>query len=136
MLSEIKVAAAVASDFPELQDHAQQLDEALSSLQDVTGHLVAVAGAQGPEYFLADATLYLELFGIVVVAWQWLLQGSAIQTALNNNAKKKDLNFYHGKMTALRYFYAYELPKTLGLTARLMHTDGLTVEMRTELFND
>ncbi len=136
LLSEIQAAVAVASDFPELQNHAQQLDEALSGLQEVTGHLVAIAGAKGPEYFLADATLYLELFGIVVVAWQWLLQGSAIQTALNTNAKKKDLNFYHGKMTALGYFYGYELPKTLGLTARLMHTDGLTVEIRTELFND
>ncbi len=136
LLSEIQAAVAVASDFPELQNHAQQLDEALSGLQEVTGHLVAIAGTKGPEYFLADATLYLELFGIVVVAWQWLLQGSAIQTALNTNAKKKDLNFYHGKMTALGYFYGYELPKTLGLTARLMHTDGLTVEMCTELFND
>ena len=136
LLSEIQAAVAAASDFPELQKHAQQLEDALTELQNVTGHLVAIAGAKGPEYFLADATLYLELFGIVVVAWQWLLQGSAIQKALNKDAKKKDLNFYHGKMTALRYFYAYELPKTLGLTTRLMHTDGLTVEMRTELFND
>jgi butyryl-CoA dehydrogenase len=95
-----------------------------------------IAQGQGPEYFLADATLYLEFFGIVAVAWQWLLQSIAIQKALNDGAKKKDLNFYHGKMITMQFFFEYELPKTLGLTARLMRTDGLTVEMRTELFND
>jgi butyryl-CoA dehydrogenase len=55
---------------------------------------------------------------------------------LANGAKKKDLNFYHGKMFALRYYFGYEIPRTLGLTERLMQADGLTVEMRTELFND
>ena len=39
-------------------------------------------------------------------------------------------------MTTMQFFFDYELPKTLGLTARLMKTNGLTVEMRTELFND
>ena len=136
LISEIQAAVAAATEFSELQDVAQQLDEVLSDLQKVTEHLVAIARTKGPEYFLADATLYLELFGIVAVAWQWLLQGSAIQKALNKGAKNKELNFYHGKIVALRYFFGYELPKTLGLCARLMHTDGLTVEMRTELFND
>jgi alkylation response protein AidB-like acyl-CoA dehydrogenase len=42
---------------------------------------------------------------------------------------QKDLNFYHGKMFALRYFFGYELPKTLGLAERLKQADGLTVEM-------
>ena len=93
LISEIQTAVAAASDFSELRDHARQLGEALSELQKVTGHLIAIARTQGPEYFLADATLYLELFGIVAVAWQWLLQGSAIQKALNNGAKNKDVEF-------------------------------------------
>ena len=50
--------------------------------------------------------------------------------------EQKDFNFYQGKMSTLRYFYGYELPKTLGLVKRLMHTDGLTAEMQTEFFND
>jgi butyryl-CoA dehydrogenase len=102
----------------------------------VTKHLLEIAQEKGAEHFLADATLYLEFFGIVAVGWQWLLQGIAVQKALNNGAKKKDLNFYQGKMFALRYFFGYELPKTLGLTERLMQTDGLTVNMKGELFDD
>ncbi len=41
----------------------------------------------------------------------------------------KDINFYEGKMFTLRYFFGYELPKTLGLAKRLMDDDRLTVEM-------
>ena len=85
---------------------------------------------------MADATLYLEFFGIVTIAWQWLLQGIAVQKALNNGAKKKDSDFYEGKMFTLRYFFGYELPKTLGLAKRLMQSDGLTIEMQTGHFND
>ncbi len=50
--------------------------------------------------------------------------------------RKKDLNFYEGKMFTLRYFFGYELPKTLGLAKRLMEGDRLTVEMQTGYFND
>jgi hypothetical protein len=48
----------------------------------------------------------------------------------------KDINFYEGKMFTLRYFFGYELPKTLGLAKRLMDDDRLTVEMQIDYFND
>ncbi len=135
-ISELQAAISTATAFSELEHPAQQLKDALSSLQEVTKHLLEIAQKHGPEYFLADATLYLELFGIVAIAWQWLMQGIAVQKALNDGVNKKDHHFYHGKMFALRYFYGYELPKTLGLAERLMQADGLTIEMRTELFSD
>jgi butyryl-CoA dehydrogenase len=135
-ISELQATISSATELSELQGLARQLKDTLSNLQEVSKHLLEIAQKQGPEYFLADATLYLEFFGIVAIAWQWLLQGIAVQKALNNGAKQKDLNFYHGKMFALRYFFGYELPKTLGLAERLMQADGLTVEMKTEMFND
>ncbi len=135
-ISELQATISTAAEFPELKTPAQQLKDALSSLQEVTKNLLEIAQQKGAEHFLADATLYLEFFGIVAIGWQWLLQGIAVQKALNNGAKKKDLNFYHGKMFALRFFFGYEIPKTLGLAERLMQADGLTVDMKTELFND
>ena len=135
-IAELQSAISAAAEFPDLKKPAQQLKDALSSLQEVTKNLLEIAQQKGAEHFLADATLYLEFFGIVAIGWQWLLQGIAVQKALNNGAKKKDLNFYQGKMFALRFFFGYELPKTLGLAERLMQTDGLTIEMRTALFND
>jgi len=135
-ISEVHAAIAAARRFAALEKFADELNDSLTTLQKVTQHLIAIAGQDGPEVFLADATLYLELFGIVTIAWQWLLQGIAVQKALINGAKKKDLNFYEGKMFTLRFFFAYELPKTLGLAKRLMDDDRVTVEMQKEHFND
>jgi hypothetical protein len=108
----------------------------LTKLQEITQHLISLAGQDGPEAFLADATLYLEFFGVITIAWQWLLQGIAVQKALNNGAGKKDLDFYEGKMFTLRYFFGYELPKIEGLVKRLLDDDRLTVEMQTDYFSD
>ena len=135
-LSEVQSTITAARKYQDLVKFAGELNEALTQLQEVTHHLVSIAQQQGPEAFLADATLYLEFFGHITIAWQWLLQGIAVQKALNDGAAKKDLNFYQGKLFTLRYFFGYELPKTLGLAKRLMDDDRLTVEMRAEYFND
>ncbi len=135
-INEVHDAIAAAGEFEALEKFANELKDSLTTLQEVTRHLISIAGQDGPEVFLADATLYLEFFGIITIAWQWLLQGIAVQKALSTGAKKKDLNFYDGKMFTLRYFFGYELPKTLGLAKRLMDVDALTVEMRIEHFQD
>ncbi|RPJ14020.1 MAG: acyl-CoA dehydrogenase [Desulfobacteraceae bacterium] len=135
-IAEIEKTIAMANEFPELRIFAQQLNDSRTKLQEVTRHLMQVFMDKGAEFFLADATLYLELFGIVAIAWQWLLQGIAVRKALQNASNKKDIAFYQGKFIALRYFFGYELPKTLGLAERLLNGDGLTVVMTAELFND
>jgi butyryl-CoA dehydrogenase len=135
-IKEIEDTIGEAQKYIALRGFANGLNTTLITLQDLTQHLITIAQQQGPEAFLADATLYLEFFSIVAIAWQWLLQGVAVQKALNNEAKKADQNFYQGKMFTLRYFFAYELPKTLGLARRLMDDDRLTVEMQTGFFND
>ncbi len=131
---ELQKCIEAAKKCPELEKSANQLSEALTTLQKVTHHLFEIAQTKGPEYFLADATLYLEFFGIIAIAWQWLVQGITAQKALNGNEKNVDRIFYKGKLFTLKYFYGYELPKILGLAKRLMESDGLTVEMTTELF--
>jgi len=135
-IDEVQAAITAARELKALERFADALNASLTTLQEVTRHLTTLAMQQGPEAFLADATLYLELFGIVTIGWQWLLQGIAVQKALSKGAGKKDLNFYEGKMFTLRYFFAYELPKTLGLAKRLMDADALTVEMQPAHFND
>jgi butyryl-CoA dehydrogenase len=135
-INEVQDTIAAAGESKILEKFADELNDSLTTLQQVTQHLISIAGQDGPETYLADATLYLEFFGTITIAWQWLLQGLAAQKALNNGAKKKDLNFYEGKMFTLRYFFGYELPKTLGLAKRLMDDDRLTVEMQTEHFQD
>jgi len=119
-----------------LKPYSQQLAKALEKLQAVTDHLLGLAMQGNPELFLADATLYIELFGIIAVAWQWLLQALTVRKALAGGPLEADANFYQGKMFTFRFFFAYELPKIEGLATRLLNSDGLTLEMKEEYFAD
>ncbi|WP_210756943.1 acyl-CoA dehydrogenase [Azohydromonas sediminis] len=84
-----------------LAAHANALAAALHKV----GAATKAAWATGvPEEALANATPYLQAFGHVVLAWIWLDVALAAQR-LGDGAMK------HGKLAAMRYFYAYELPK-------------------------
>ncbi|MFH0787946.1 MAG: acyl-CoA dehydrogenase C-terminal domain-containing protein, partial [Pseudomonadota bacterium] len=113
-----------------------RLEYALESFINLTGRLVALAQGGKTELFLADATLYLELFGIIAVAGQWLRQGASIQRALEGSLSEMETRFYQGKLTTFRFFYHYELPKMQGLLSRLGESDGLTVSMEGDFFKD
>ena len=135
-LAEARVAVEEAGKFPGLEPYAGELSQGLEKLLQVTPHLVRISQHKGPEHFLADAALYLDLFGIISVAWQWLLQAIAIEKALEKQVPKAEETFYQGKFNTFRYFFGYELPKIEGLFKRLMNSDGLTVEMGERLFQD
>jgi butyryl-CoA dehydrogenase len=135
-LEEVEGAIREAEKFGELQPYGRKLKESLEMLRKVTAHLMDLGKKEIPELFLSDATLYLEFFGILSIAWQWLVQGIAIMKALANNPDGAEFNFYKGKFFAFRYFFEYELPKMEGLAKRLMNSDGLTVEIGPDLFSD
>jgi alkylation response protein AidB-like acyl-CoA dehydrogenase len=65
-----------------------------------------------PEQALANATPYLQAFGHVVLAWLWLDVALACESRLGRSqADASTLDALHGRLAAMRYFYAYELPK-------------------------
>lgn len=133
---EVRSTIQSASGDDALSACADELEAALKTLEDVTAHLAGIAMKGEIELFLADATLYLELFGIIAIAWQWLAQARVARKALQGNPSESDSNFYNGKLAAFRFFFAYELPRIAGLARRLRNSDGLTVAMKTEYFED
>lgn len=116
--------------------YARRLREALDTLQQVSSHLLQVSAKGDQEVFLADATLYLEMFCIVAVAWQWLLQGLTAANNLAEELPEPEKAFYQGKIQTTKFFFHYELPKIRGLHERLMESDGLTLAMTEHLFYD
>jgi butyryl-CoA dehydrogenase len=135
-LEEVQGTILGAEKIEEIESYAHQLKQSLETLQKVTAHLMEVGKKETPERFLADATLYLEFFGIICVAWQWLVQATAVTKALRNRPDGSESNFYTGKFFTFRYFFEYELPKIQGLAKRLMNSDGLTVEIKPDYFSD
>jgi alkylation response protein AidB-like acyl-CoA dehydrogenase len=135
-LEEVQATVQDATASEALSPYAERLKEALEKLPSVTMYRVQFALRGDVEEFLADATLYLEFFGIIAIAWQWLIQGIAARKALETDCSVPDRRFYEGKLHTMRYFFHYELPKVQGLAARLMEADGLTVKMSGEVFDD
>jgi butyryl-CoA dehydrogenase len=136
-LAEVRKAIRSASADDALKPFAAELEKALARLEEVTAHLIGIAMKGDLELFLADATLYLEFFGIIAIAWQWLLQAFTANKALGGgDLTAGDEHFYTGKIYACRYFYGYELPKIEGLAKRLLNGDGLTVEMKNDYFEE
>jgi butyryl-CoA dehydrogenase len=135
-LAEVRKAIATAQADTELKPLALELEKAVGSLESVTGHLAGIAMKGNQEMFMADATLYLEFFGIIAIAWQWLMQATVAKKALAGELLPGDVNFYNGKIYTYRYFFGYELPKIEGLAKRLTNGDGLTVEMKNDYFEE
>lgn len=112
------LAAARATGDATLGGYAAQLDRAQQRLADVTRTLWA-AGA--PERTLANASLYLEAFGHVVLAWIWLDQAIV--------AHGHDDAFYLGKRMATRYFFRWELPRVEAQFDLLSSLDTTSLDM-------
>ena len=120
-----------AGQQPALAPRADELAAAVQRLRAAT----QAAWATGvPEEALANATPYLQAFGHLVLAWLWLDVALAAQRAGAAQAEASPAaSFAQGKLAAMHYFYAYELPKIdawLGVVSRreavcrTMHEDG------------
>ena len=133
-IDEVGASITEARSLEPLTAHAELLQAALDKLVKVTEHLTGLAMGGQIDLFLADATLYLEVFGTVAVAWQWLRQAISAERGLGRAPSATDAQFYRGKLATFRFYFAYELPKIEGLVARLFDSDGLTLTSAQELF--
>ena len=100
LLGETIAATTARAAGTEWADFAADLDAAVARLGSVTATLW---GAGDPDVTLANAHVYLEAAGHLVVAWLWLEQVLATGTA--------DSDFHEGKRQAGRYFWRWELPR-------------------------
>ena len=134
LFAEIHQAIKTAETFEDLKPYAATLREKLQCLEEVTRRLGAIAATGDMEHFLADANLYMEFFGIIAIGWQWIRQASVAKTAiLSGQYQGEERHFYESKVLTMRFFFAYEMPKTLGLECRLMDSNALTVAMEEAL---
>jgi butyryl-CoA dehydrogenase len=134
LFQEITKDIKAAETHEELKKYASALSAKLAELQKVTQHLVGFAMKGDVERFLADATLYMEFFGIVVIGWQWLKQATVAKVALiTQNLEGEELRFYESKVHTMRYYFAYEMPKTQGLATRLLDDELLTIAVENEI---
>lgn len=92
------------------EDMAAYCEGLKGCLAKVDSTIAAVGAEKNPSLALANATLFLDAMGHIVIAWMWLKQAVAAKQGLES-ANAADQNFYQGKLAACQFFFRYELPK-------------------------
>lgn len=135
LLEEIQKTIDKANQDNELKEWASSLNDQLDNTQKILFHLMPFAIKGDYEKFLADASVFMEFFSLILVGWSWLEIGVATKHAISTNNNTLDTRFYQGKLDALEYFYVYELPKTKGLAEILLHPSSVTIKKNENVIN-
>ncbi len=133
LAQEIEATTLAAAEHPTLQEFSKQLTRTFAELDEVTTKLSALRADGNPTRALANAGIYLDTFGHVVIAWQWLRQ-AIVACVAPADANAQERAFYAGKQQACRYFYRYELAKVSERLALLGAADDTCLTMQDEWF--
>ncbi len=125
LTGEIRQTIVQAKDSNTHAEQAGALESAVSRIEAVTATLISVRD-QDIRRALADATLYLDTLGHVVIAWMWLRQAIAA-VSCGQSAADEEADFYAGKLAACRYFFRRELPKVFTQADLLEQMDDTAV---------
>jgi alkylation response protein AidB-like acyl-CoA dehydrogenase len=110
LVAEISQTVSNAREFDALTPIADALSARCEVLKETTDTLVGELATGERALALANATLYLDAFGHIVVAWMWLEQAIVAEGQMQT-CGAHDQQFYTGKLAACQYFYHYELPR-------------------------
>ena len=135
-INVVENTLAEAADIPEVAHFVPPIMEAISRTKRVTESLLYTI-KENPDLGLANATIYLDMFGQVVMSWIWLKQAVTATRKLNQNQSEKadsEFNFYQGKLYAAQYFISRELPQTVEKAALLGLNESTCFDMCDEYF--
>tara|TARA_B110001469_G_scaffold48070_1_gene47058 strand:- start:264 stop:1619 length:1356 start_codon:yes stop_codon:yes gene_type:complete len=135
-ISLIEKTLADAAAMPEIAHFVPPIREAIDRTQRVTESLLFTI-KEDPDLGLANATIYLDMFGQVVISWIWLKQAVIAAGKLSLDHPEQadsEAYFYQGKLYAAQYFINRELPQTIQKAALLGLNDSTCFYMRDEYF--
>ena len=134
LVTRMRAVTTDALDAESLVTLSTQLSDAITRLERVTNSLLAASARIEPARALANASAYLDLVSRTVIAWLWLRQATVASRALARSPNGTDSNFYRGKGQAARYWFGWELPRTVQLGELLERGDATPFEMQDAWF--
>jgi alkylation response protein AidB-like acyl-CoA dehydrogenase len=127
LLSQIQETIALSNQDPDLKPYGIQLNKDCNSFGKVLQHLLGYLQNSNPDRYLADATVFMEMAGLIVIGWQWLkmaVKAKALQQTQNPNKLTQD--FYNGKIHTMEFYFKYEMPHVEACAQTLMNEKTLT----------
>ena len=134
-LSEIEDVMTEASKYGELVSYVQQLKDKIKKIESCLAFLLPLAMEQEFEKFLADATIFMEMTGTMVVGYQWLKMAVRAKQALITGSGSFSNDFYESKIHTMKFYFKYEMPKISACAETILNAETLTIkEESKELF--
>jgi butyryl-CoA dehydrogenase len=126
LVARIRATLAQAAQ-TDLAPYADQLGTALGQWAECT-QVLGMAMAKDPNLALANANVYMDVSNRVVVAWLWLRMGLTADGRRRTAVNDEERAFFEGKLAAMRYWFAFELPRIGPDIALLSRLDSTTLD--------
>lgn len=111
LVASINATMKEAVEIGRLTPYANKLGNELQRMGKVLEHLSGYTLKSDTERYLADATVFMEMAGHIVIAWQWLKMAIIAATKIKkSDFQSNSLAFYEGKIHTMEFFFKYELP--------------------------
>jgi butyryl-CoA dehydrogenase len=135
LMNSIHYDLKTSLQFEMLIPYSNTLSNELQRMLQVLEHLSQFALKGDLEKYLADATIFMEMTGHIIIAWQWLKMATvAVEKINESNFKSNSLAFYQGKVHTMEFFFKYELPHAEACAKTLVDSHTLTNVKIHELF--
>ena len=134
LVSEMQKTLAEAKAVEQLKPMADTFEATLGQLGDLAMHMGKTAMSPEVLNAFANAGMFLDVTGDIVMAWMLLWRATLAANKLSNGAKKKDLSFLEGQLKSAQYFSETVLPVTHGRMTTLMKPCGAAIEISDDAF--
>ena len=115
-----------ANKYEQLKKYAEILNLEVKRINEVLTHLGKFATEGDVDHYLADATVFMEMIGYIVVGWQWLKQAVVANEQLQRGSHPLPSTFYEGVVHTMKFFFRYELTHAEACAKTIMDHEYLT----------
>jgi butyryl-CoA dehydrogenase len=126
LITRMQKTIASANKHESLQKYATSLTTEVNRITHVLKELSKFAVEGDVDRYLADATVFMEMMGYVVVGWQWLKQAVVAHEQVQNNSQTQPVVFYEGIIHTMKFFFRYELPHAEACAKTILDPEFLT----------
>ncbi len=136
LMQTISATMQDALGFDQLIPYAKKLGIELQRMGKVLEHLTGYALNGDTERYLSDATVFMEMAGHIVIAWQWLKMSLVAAKKIGqSDFQANQQSFYEGKIHTMEFFFKYELPHAEACAQTLVDEHTLTNIKNFDLFD-
>lgn len=123
-----------ANQIEALKPYTAQLSKAVDLLSNTTQSVMGATQNHNIDLVFANSVSYLNMFGHITIAWMWLKQATVANQQLAQSPHEDDVNFYLGKIQAMKYFFNVELPQIEHWSRLVTEIESSAYDMQEQWF--